>query len=163
MSLNYVVIISLLLIVIGLLFFLKSANIKEPKDIDITAYQKRYILTKSENVFFKKLRKAIPMEYTIFSQVPFSCIVKSKDKNNRALFWKINQKRVDFVILDKNLNTLFIVELDDKSHNGKERRDKERDHLFLNCGIPTVRFNDKYENSIEEIKEKVTNYLLCKE
>ena len=38
--------------------------------------------------------------------MPFSCLVTPKDRKNRELFWRINQKRVDFVVLDENLNTL---------------------------------------------------------
>ena len=86
-------------------------------------------------------------------------MVTPKDRKNRELFWRINQKRVDFVVLDENLNTLFIVELDDKSHKTKKSLDDNRDELFLNCGIPTCRFYVGSENNVIAIKNTLARFL----
>lgn len=91
--------------------------------------------------------------------MPFSCLVTPKDRSNRELFWRINQKRVDFVVLDEKLDTLFIIELDDKSHKMKRDFDFNRDELFLNCGIPTCRFHVEDDNNINFIKGKLARFL----
>ncbi|WP_005547012.1 DUF2726 domain-containing protein [Aggregatibacter actinomycetemcomitans] len=154
---NYVILTAICfsLIFIGFLILISKNKLKNENLVPTTLYQKRFVLTKSETIFYKNLRKVLPTDYVIFAQIPFSCLLKPKDKNNRALFWKINQKRVDFVVLDSNLNTLYIIELDDKSHKQKQLLDSNRDELFLNSGIPTYRFNSETENNITAIKEKL--------
>lgn len=153
----------LLLIAIAIfivLFLIKGLKKgKKVNLIETNLYRRKLLLTKTETIFFKKLREALSANYTIFAQVPFSCLVTPKDRSNRELFWRINQKRVDFVVLDENLNTLFIVELDDKSHKTKKDIDFNRDELFLNCGIPTCRFHVENDNNVNFIKDKLASFL----
>lgn len=155
---NPLLIISIAIIVV--LFLIKE--IKKGKKVNLietNLYRKKLVLTRSEIIFFKKLREALSPRYTIFAQVPFSCLVTPKDRSNRELFWRINQKRVDFVVLDEKLDTLFIIELDDKSHKMKRDFDFNRDELFLNCGIPTCRFHVEDDNNINFIKGKLARFL----
>lgn len=155
---NPLLIIAIAIIVV--LFLIKE--IKKGKKVNLietNLYRKKLVLTRSETIFFKKLREALSPRYTIFAQVPFSCLVTPKDRNNRELFWRINQKRVDFVVLDEKLDTLFIIELDDKSHKMKRDFDFNRDELFLNCGIPTCRFHVEDDNNINFIKGKLARFL----
>lgn len=152
----------LLLLAVGIfvvLLLIKGLKKDKVNLIDTNLYRKKFLLTKSETIFFKSLREALSPKYTIFAQVPFSCLVTPKDRKNRELFWRINQKRVDFVVLDENLNTLFIVELDDKSHRTKKSLDDNRDELFLNCGIPTCRFYVGSENNVIAIKNTLASFL----
>jgi len=96
----------LLLIAIAIfivLFLIKGLKKgKKVNLIETNLYRRKLVLTKTETIFFKKLREALSANYTIFAQVPFSCLVTPKDRSNRELFWRINQKRVDFVVLDEN-------------------------------------------------------------
>lgn len=154
-----IIICAILLLIAGVLRKKKGLDNK-PSKIAVGVYQKGFILTKNEAAFFKNLKSALLPEYTIFAQVPFSCIVRVKEqyRGNQKLFWKINQKRVDFVILDENLYTRCIVELDDRSHDSKKESDQERDRLFASCGIKTYRFNSSTDNNIEMIKAKLEQY-----
>ncbi|WP_261787149.1 DUF2726 domain-containing protein [[Haemophilus] ducreyi] len=96
--------------------------------------------------------------------MPFSCIVKPKHfkyDQNKKLFWKVNQKRVDFVICNQNFETLCIVELDGSSHKNKHHLDEERDTFFEKCGIETVRFSVKelYKITEVEIRKRIIQRL----
>lgn len=155
----YLYVGAFIIIIIAILAMKKNipAPSKRPSLIDVTQYQKKFILTKSEGLFFKNLHQATINDYIVFAQVPFSCLVKPKSKDQKA-FWKVNQKRVDFVLLDKNLNTVCVIELDDKTHRSKAESDKNRDDLFKACGIPTIRFYEN-ETSLEIIKKKITKLL----
>lgn len=106
-------------------------------------FRKSSVMNRTEQQLFHKLVIAFP-QYHIFPQVPFSCIVEAKTQNyqeKQRLFWRINQKRVDFLICDRNLQSCFIVELDGSSHRNRHHRDKERDRFFQQSGLETVRFN----------------------
>lgn len=49
-----------------------------------------------------------------------------------------NRKVADFVVLDKSLNIVAIVELDDSSHIGKEDKDADRDALVAEAGFRVI-------------------------
>lgn len=105
-------------------------------------YKKHQILNKTEKIMFYQLKQAFP-ELHIFVQVPFSCIVtpkRIKTPKKHHLFWKINQKRVDFLLCNQNLESLCIIELDGSSHLNRKHFDQERDDFFACSGIPTFRF-----------------------
>lgn len=139
-------------------------TIKEHYLPDGRLYKKKNILTPTERKFFYKLKKSIP-ELIIFVQVPFGCIVEAKTliyKEKRRLFWKINQKRVDFLICDQHIQTVCIIELDDNSHHHKKHLDQKRDDFFAKNGIKTIRYNVKEINELTEERIKNTIYNLKK-
>ncbi|AKO45637.1 DUF2726 domain-containing protein [[Haemophilus] ducreyi] len=126
-------------------------------------FRKCQIVNRTEKELFFKIKGAVP-EYITLVQVPFSCIVKPKHfkyDQNKKLFWKVNQKRVDFVICNQNFETLCIVELDGSSHKNKHHLDEERDTFFEKCGIETVRFSVKelYKITEVEIRKRIIQRL----
>lgn len=78
----------------------------------------------------------------------FSAIITTSGQATRNRF---NRKVADFVILDNNFNTVAVVELDDSSHRNKGESDKERDDMFKEAGIKTVRYTST--PSIEQIQK----------
>lgn len=50
------------------------------------------------------------------------------------------RKVADFVICNKSLAVLAIVELDDASHKGREAIDADRDAMLINAGYATIRY-----------------------
>lgn len=152
----YIIVIVVFLIIVGLL---KVANFPLEKQnkssLNPDEYRPRDVLTETEKKFFKNLVQGIPNTMTVFAQVPFSCIVQTRNRQDSTAFRKINQKRVDFIILDENLKSLCIVELDDWTHKNKKQQDDERDDLFSKNGLPTIRFNVKDNNNADQIKERL--------
>lgn len=122
------------------------------------AFKKKNCLTQTELFFYRHLRKMIKDEYKIDPQIVISSIIEAKHYNN----WnKINRKTIDFVIRDKNLNTILGIELDDYSHNYYNRiqRDNFVNEVFEDAGIQLIHIktNTSYE---KEIKTKIPEYLL---
>ena len=96
-----------------------------------TAYQAKNLLTKNEWVQYKKLKEIADVKgYVICPKVRLFDVIepiKGHDKY-KTLMYKIQAKHIDFLICDKNMHIKAIIELDDSSHDNKDR--KERDQFF---------------------------------
>lgn len=118
-------------------------------------YKPHHIQTLSEkNVFFALLNILSPYNVHVFPQVSFACIVSGKKNKNfdSINFQRISQKRVDYAIVNNYGYTLFIIELDGKSHapddttpskemHIQKLKDKDRDKFWEICGVPTIRIS----------------------
>lgn len=106
-------------------------------------YAAKHLLTKREYKFYQLL-KEVADEYQciICPKVGVKDLLAVTDKKQyMKYFHKIAQKHIDFVICDKDLYVLFVIELDDSSHETRDAR--KRDHLknkaFAAAGIPLKR------------------------
>ena len=101
-------------------------------------YYPRPVITNFESKMFTRLNQSFP-EYHILAQVAFSALITHHNMKVRA---KFNRKVTDFVILDKKLQVIAIIELDDHSHIGKEQEDAERDAMLLQAGYQVYRYTN---------------------
>lgn len=131
-------------------------------DYDLSLFSKRdSLVTFYEKKFLNELKEVCFEKYDIYPQIHLGAIFKPKSKyKNWGPLSRLN-KRVDFLIVDKELQSpLLGIEFDDISHEKKERRlrDKFVEALFLYNNIPFVRYNyDDY--SLEELKRKISKSL----
>ena len=102
----------------------------------------------TEHQFYEILRDEIlGSRYVAFVQIPLSAIIGVRNKEAKGWmghFGKIAQKRVDFVICNKeNLEPLVAIELDGSSHKIRSRieRDIFVEALFKTIGFPLVRID----------------------
>lgn len=123
------------------------------------------LLTPNEFEFFRRIEKALPSVY-IFPQVALSAIIdvnpqilgfKGKGQENRSLRNHFAQKRLDYLLCDKKLKPICIIELDDRSHVAE--KDKARDAMTQQAGFATIRYwSDKARRpDSQEIKKDVLN------
>lgn len=87
-------------------------------------YEKKpYLTSRSEQKLFKKLLLLLPNDYQIHCQVSLISLLKPGDFRSARMVWA---KRMDYVITDEKTKILLVIELDDKSHQRKDRikRDK---------------------------------------
>lgn len=149
-------IIILAAIFIGLALFIIILSKQTP-----LKYVKNNVLTENEKEFFNRLKKAFP-ELIILCQVSMGAVIKPEQPKNRTRreyskyrikLNKILQKRIDFVILDESLETLCVIELDDKTHIRKRNKDKERDNFLLSAGIKTIRYESRNKPSLEKLQQ----------
>ena len=101
-----------------------------------TPIKPSYLMSEHEKTMFGELLQAIPECY-IFPQVSLGAILWTKGQATRNRF---NRKIADFVIADSAFNILAIIELDDKSHDGKEQQDAERDAMLKEAGYKVLRY-----------------------
>ena len=85
--------------------------------------KKSHLTSRSEQKLFKKLLLLLPKDYKVHCQVSLISLLKPGNFRSARMVWA---KRMDYVITDENTKILLVIELDDKSHQRKDRikRDK---------------------------------------
>jgi hypothetical protein len=107
------------------------------------AYQRRELFTRNEWQNYKKL-KAIADEkgLVVCPKVRLFDIIEPRlDKKRKLTYrYKIQAKHVDFVICDRDMKILAILELDDNSHYDPERikRDDFVNMILLSVGYTVI-------------------------
>ena len=122
------------------------------------SYQRKYLLTKNEYREYMTLRKlAIEKELIVCPKVRLLDIIEPRkgEKDYKSLFFKIQAKHVDFVICDKNLRVKAILELDDNSHDQKNRQDRDAfvDQILTSVGYKVIHTRSITESTLDGITE----------
>ncbi|MGK5049557.1 DUF2726 domain-containing protein [Janthinobacterium sp. GB4P2] len=128
--------IVLLAIAALILCFAMLAKRQTGKSRRLLRLQSKPVMTAREQQMYLLLQTALP-ECTVLAQVAFSALVTAKGWANRNRF---DRKVADFVLCSRQLNVLAVIELDDSSHAGRERQDKERDAMLRLAGYVTLRY-----------------------
>jgi very-short-patch-repair endonuclease len=126
----------LLAIAALILFFAMLATRQAAKSRKPLSLQRKPVMTAREQKMYQLLQTALP-ECTVLAQVAFSALVTAKGWANRNRF---DRKVADFVLCSQQLNVIAVIELDDSSHAGRERQDKERDAMLRLAGYVTLRY-----------------------
>lgn len=123
-------------------------------------YTKKLLLTKNEWAFYKKIKPICDENNLhIISKVRLADLVEVKKeleyKEKQKYFNKIKNKHIDFVICNPdNLAVIALVELDDKSHDNKDRaeRDEFINKLCESVGYTIIRAhqNDNFETLLKD-------------
>ncbi|WP_436566571.1 DUF2726 domain-containing protein [Janthinobacterium sp. HLX7-2] len=95
-------------------------------------------MTAREQQMYSLLQTALP-ECTVLAQVAFSALVTAQGRATRNRF---DRKVADFVLCSQQLNVIAVIELDDRSHAGRERKDQERDAMLKLAGYVTLRYEN---------------------
>ncbi|MGK5027952.1 DUF2726 domain-containing protein [Janthinobacterium sp. MDT1-19] len=128
--------IVLLAIAALILFFVMLSKRQAAKSRKPLKLQRKPVMTAREQQMYHLLQTALP-ECTVLAQVAFSALMTAKGWANRNRF---DRKVADFVLCSKQLNVLVVIELDDSSHAGRERQDRERDAMLRLAGYVTLRY-----------------------
>ena len=113
-----------------------------------SAHQKRIPLLSSLK------RVADEYHYIICPKVGVKDLLSVTDKKQyMKYFHKIAQKHVDFVICDRDLYVLFVIELDDSTHETRDakKRDRLKNKAFAAAGIPLKRITDIDKRQIRRL------------
>lgn len=153
----YILITKIILLILKRTRIWEKILIKFKKnDINETSenlpYKKNeYFFTMNEKHLYSIINKiAEKMNVVIFSKVRLADLIyiKSKSENYYTHWNKIKAKHIDFVICNKiNYNILFVIELDDKSH---ERQDRIERDIFIDNALEAAKlpyFHIKVENN----------------
>lgn len=124
-------------------------------------YHTKYILTGPEYKFYLALRPVMETQSRIICpKVGLKDLfeVNAGTKERRKYFGHISQKHVDFLICDADLRPLFAIELDDKSHNRADvkEKDAQKDAIFQSAGLPLYRIPTASSYSEEYIRSYIT-------
>lgn len=151
------VLVSILIVLVLLLFRKKTSSQPWWKDVEWPFYAKP-LLSQPEQVLFHRLVKALP-DHIVFAQVQVSQVLGVK-KGVNFYEWhnRINRLSYDFVICNKDGSVTAVIELDDKSHESKERIevDKRKDRATASAGIRMIRWHVKSMPDETAIKDTFT-------
>jgi len=114
--------------------------------------QPKPLLTGNEAEFLRRLQRALPGHH-VFPQVSFGAFITDDGSLSRNARWSVrarfDRKIADFVVCDRNLKVLALIELDDRTHIASA--DRQRDALTKAAGYQTFRFQSKRKPSEQEI------------
>lgn len=138
---------------------------------------KKYIMTRTEAIFFYALQKSIGIKYFIATKVRVGDIVNvsvARSKLQDGTFWDafnpIVRMHADFVICDKRtLQMLLVIELDDRTHTTQykqKRNDIIKNKVYKKAHIPLLRIKAGHSYDTKTllalIEEKLTDQTYLK-
>ena len=160
------IVLALIVIILITIIFLKASK-KSVSSSQQHSYNKiDSLFTPAERSFLGVLNQAIEDNAFVFGKVRVADVLKpSKDvarKQWQSTFNKINSKHFDFVLCDKgNLSVLCVIELNDKSHNSKKRKDRD-EFLTSACEsakLPLIQIPAQSAYNIDEIRQTLIQHL----
>ena len=161
MKIAFVFLIGALIFVAALFILakiLKAMGIKWGIDYR-EAYQPRQLLTKRELGEYIKLKEYTEARgWLICPKVRLFDLIEPKAKFNRSdkqtLTNKVWAKHVDFVLADRNMNVIGVLELDDSTHDRADRKQRDsfvRDALE-GAGIPMIQTRSITPETLDEFQ-----------
>lgn len=135
-----------------------TQELKEAKrESYANCYQRKYLLTKNEWYAHKKLKQIADAKGLIICpKVRLLDILEPRrgEKDYKSLFYKVQAKHVDFLICDQDMKIKAVLELDDNSHDQKNRKDRDSfvDEILTGVGykvIHTRYINDDILDNLE--------------
>lgn len=117
------------------------------------SYKAKALLTENEKEFFSRLVEALPKHH-VFPQVSLGALLQASAGNRKEHFRiraTFSQKIADFVICDRDLKVVAVVELDDRTHN--PANDAKRDAMLNEAGYRTIRWHSRRKPDIAEIRK----------
>ena len=142
-----------IIILVGILLF--------QRDPISGAYKpKKTLLTKAETNFYRHLLGAISGRCIVFCTVRVADVVEvsfpqSKDRSKwQTLFNQISSKHFDYVLVDDDMNILCAIELNDKSHDRKERQERDAflRKVMKSADIPLLEIKAARKYNIPELR-----------
>jgi very-short-patch-repair endonuclease len=106
---------------------------------------KRQLLTERERALYQRLVQTLP-NHIVLAQVQLLQVLNFKRRQRTpAIFNRISQLSIDFLIINPDTSIVAAVELDDSTHAPEKRRqaDARKDHALKSGGVPLIRWNAK--------------------
>ncbi len=120
-------------------------------------------LSRAEHSFYNVLCYAVREQATVLAKVNLGDIFfVAQPGENQSYRNKIDRKHVDFLVCHtETMKPLFGVELDDKSHDRRDRieRDAFVNEVFQAAGLPLVRFPARAAYDVTSIAAELTPYV----
>ena len=123
------------------------------------------ILTPTELSFYNVLRVLMGKNGTIQCKVRLGDIFEPTTREYQYRN-KINQKHIDFLVCNiETMKPIIGVELDDPSHNRKDRQERDDfvDSVFKECCLPILHVKVSKEYDLKALTEEIKMALLSSE
>ena len=136
----------------------KTTSTPTQKETVEKSYEKKALLTATEIKFKNALEKALPNEYILYPQINLASIIKRIDEHK---FQNELYRNVDFCVFDKKFNPVLIIEINDKTHNERERkaRDYKVKEICEKANLPIFTLWTDYGVNESYIEKKIKEHL----
>ncbi|MCL6527109.1 MAG: DUF2726 domain-containing protein [Thermaceae bacterium] len=135
-----------------------KARPKNRTNDEVWPFYPKKLLSQPEQVLYFRLVQALP-NHLVLAQVQLSRLLGVKKGNNyQAWFNRINRLSADFVVCNKDSSVVAVIELDDLSHQRKDRQvaDAKKDKALASAGIPVIRWQAKAIPDVATIQTMLT-------
>lgn len=124
------------------------------------SYAQRTLLNQSERKLFSIIERSIrplPARPRLLCQVSYGEFLSTR---SRRAFWRINYKRADFVIVDRQFNPLIVIEYQGLGHYGGSMKsgqrayqsDKIKRQACLSAGLPWLAVPARYDPDLLRVE-----------
>ncbi len=121
-----------------IVFVAVALTLRRRKAAQAGHFVKRLLATPNEQKMYWRLTATFPSPtYAVLAQVSFGALLRAK---GGASSYAFSQKRADFVVADSAFKVLAVIELDDRSTQGREGKDASRDALLSQAGYKVLRY-----------------------
>jgi hypothetical protein len=106
---------------------------------------KRQLLSERERALYQRLVQSLP-NHIILAQVQLLQVLNfQRGRRTQAIFNRISQLSLDFLILNPDTSIVAAIELDDATHTREDRRqaDARKSHALQSASVPLIRWNAK--------------------
>ncbi len=149
MSDKYVNLIILMVLIIVFIILLACFIRKKRKPLKYAYRSKKCLMTNTEFKYFEAFKRILQnTRYVILPQVCLSTIVERKEVHK---FQSELSRIADFCIFNEDYKPLLVIEINDSSHNLRERknRDSKVKYILKSAKIPllTIWTKDEFNTS----------------
>lgn len=138
MTLTVLMAVALFVAVVGMVMVARSPDGKQPTGQRVINAKPARVVTQREEPLWQLLTNLCPaLDLVCMPQVHFGAFLDAG--RGYRISSKLN-KRADFLICSTDLMPLAVIELDDSTHKGREKRDAERDRLVGSAGVRVIRY-----------------------
>ena len=139
---NFVFLLLFVVFIAFVLVIVLKVTSKGVADDGVWPYCVKNPLSEPEQVLYFRLVQALP-GHIILAQVQLSQLL-AVQKNHDARAWlnRINRMSADFVVCNKDASIVAVIELDDASHQSKDRQaaDTKKDRALASAGVRIIRW-----------------------
>ena len=119
--------------------------------------KKTHLASRREQRLFRYLNKILPKDYHVHCQSSLISLLVPADLRSARMVWA---KRMDYVITDADTRILLVIELDDPSHERKDRRKRDKFvNKTLNGKHPLLRLTTEQARDKVLVKRKIEQVL----
>ena len=121
-------------------------------------FRRKHLLSAAERRFFNVLRRVVG-ETLVFPKVRLADLVGADERHllRKSNFDHIKAKHIDFVVCDAAMSPVVAIELDDKSHQRRDRRARDRDvnRILELASLPILRVPVRRTYNEQEIAGQI--------
>jgi hypothetical protein len=153
--------VALVVFVLGVLAEIARRLLTPQAGVPAEYRRVKALLTDAELRFFHVLRDCVPSTQIVLCKVRVADFVTPaiSGPKRQTAFNRISAKHADFLLCDaESMSPLLVIELDDKSHERGERRDRDAfmDSVYASVQLPILHVKVQAKYSAADLRARIS-------